>query len=881
MREKLANTTRKDTSVWLFVILVIAGFLGNYFPLRLLHGFDFLFGSTAVLMVVRMFGIRRGAIAALIASSATLLSGGHPYAMVWLCGEALFVGWLLRKGTKRDIILYDVIYWPLVGAPLIWICFHQIMGASVLGTIAAMLMYWVVGITNALVASLLLTYVPRFAPLHVLELSRTLPIHHLIFNLLMAIVLVPSVVVMIMFSRNMELSCQRDIFTTIDSISSTALYETRLKLQKQRFLSGQYVTFDQHLSEQFSTLLTTARGTNDSHIALIDGRGKIIASTDRSLVLLSTLETCKDGTLSKVTDNGVYLCMPRSPFPRIAWHQVQGASYLRRAPVESDTSWSVVVTSPFASYQATMLKEHIKLLLVILALNIIVMTISRFLSRRLAAPLYELSRVTTDLPNRLLREKVSSWPESMITEIDQLIGNFKVMTVALSQRFQQITTINETLEQRVADRTRELTRANEELQTEIAEHQVTDEKLDQLMEELVNQLRFLQTLIDSIPNPIYYKDSQGAFQGCNRAFEERWGFSREEILGKTEQELFPSADAEIFLTADEELYAQGGVRVYDAQLRYSDGAVHSVIFYKATYDDVKGNLGGMVGTLIDISSRKKAETERDRLMVELQKKNKELEGIVYVASHDLRSPLVNVQGFSRKLAKSCAELDGIISSGPLRSAARKNMESIIRENIPKSLGFITSSIEKMDVLLNGLLRLSRLGRAAVCFETLDMKPLMSKIVTSMTHQLELANGRIEIRRLDPCSGDSVQVSQVFSNLLDNAIKYHSPKRPLVISIYSEEFDDNVRYCVEDNGIGIPREQQEKIWEIFHRLNPGETQGEGLGLTMARRIVDRLEGAIWVESEPDVGSRFYVVLPRPHVSVSTSEPERGAYERRVP
>jgi signal transduction histidine kinase len=106
------------------------------------------------------------------------------------------------------------------------------------------------------------------------------------------------------------------------------------------------------------------------------------------------------------------------------------------------------------------------------------------------------------------------------------------------------------------------------------------------------------------------------------------------------------------------------------------------------------------------------------------------------------------------------------------------------------------------------------------------------------------------------------VIQVFSNLLDNALKYHSPDRPLVVHIYSEEFDEGIRYCVEDNGIGIPRDQQEKIWEIFHRLNPDDTQGEGLGLTLARRIVARLGGSIWVEPAPNDGSCFYVVLPKP-------------------
>jgi len=109
--------------------------------------------------------------------------------------------------------------------------------------------------------------------------------------------------------------------------------------------------------------------------------------------------------------------------------------------------------------------------------------------------------------------------------------------------------------------------------------------------------------------------------------------------------------------------------------------------------------------------------------------------------------------------------------------------------------------------------------------------------------------------------DAGQVTQVFSNLLDNTIKFHSLQRPLVVNIFSEEFDEGIRYCVEDNGIGIDEVYKDKIWEIFHRLNPDNTSGEGMGLTLTRQIVSRLGGSIWVESELDVGSRFYVVLPK--------------------
>lgn len=549
---------------------------------------------------------------------------------------------------------------------------------------------------------------------------------------------------------------------------------------------------------------------------------------------------------------------PSSTVP--LWQRAQRSTYSIASTLDNSPSWTVIVEVPFTHYQRILFKDHINSMVIVLVLNMLALLTSLMASERLSAPLRRISELTTDMPERLLREKFLSWPSSMIAEVDQLINNFKAMSEALNQKFREITYANETLELRVKDRSRELTRANEDLQREISGHKATERQLDHMLNELVNQLRLLQTLIDAIPNPIFYKDANGLYQGCNRALEECWGLSREEIVGKTIHDIFPSSIADVFSEADAEVFARREPQTYETQIRYADGRNHAVIFYKATFNDTRGNLAGLVGTIIDITPRKQVETERDRLMIELQNKNKELESIIYVASHDLRSPLINVQGFSRKLAKNCAEIDQILSSLDLNEIASAQFHPIVRESIPKALGFIIGSIEKMDNLLSGLLRLSRLGRAAISYETLDIRAIMLKIEASLTYQIEAAGARIELGDLAPCVSDAVQVNQVFSNLLDNAIKYRSPDRQPVIRVYSEICRDTIRYVVEDNGLGILPEHLEAIWEIFHRINSNDVPGEGLGLTMARRIIDRLGGAIAVESEPGIGSRFTVTLP---------------------
>jgi chemotaxis family two-component system sensor kinase Cph1 len=121
--------------------------------------------------------------------------------------------------------------------------------------------------------------------------------------------------------------------------------------------------------------------------------------------------------------------------------------------------------------------------------------------------------------------------------------------------------------------------------------------------------------------------------------------------------------------------------------------------------------------------------------------------------------------------------------------------------------------------------------------------------------------------LPPCRGDATQLGQVFSNLLDNALKYLDPTRPGVIRVSAYQKRNAVVYCVEDNGIGINAEHQDAIFGLFHRLNPDRGTGLGLGLTIVRRSLDRQDGKIWLESTPNQGSKFFFSLPSAQLSES--------------
>jgi signal transduction histidine kinase len=246
--------------------------------------------------------------------------------------------------------------------------------------------------------------------------------------------------------------------------------------------------------------------------------------------------------------------------------------------------------------------------------------------------------------------------------------------------------------------------------------------------------------------------------------------------------------------------------------------------------------------------------------MQLEQKSRDLEQIIYVTSHDLRSPLVNVQGFAKELARSIMELMEAIHTGDISAEAMRKIGPILKKDIPESLEYIQSSITQMDMQLSALLKLSRLGRAAINVEQLDMNRTVSEILKTLEFVAKEKGVKIEVEELPPCMADAAQTNQIFLNLIGNALKYLDAKRPGIIQVRGNTQENRVIYCIEDNGVGIARGYQEKIFEIFYRVEQHKCPGEGLGLTIVRQSAEKQNGAVWVESEAGKGSRFFVKLP---------------------
>ncbi|MBL7106910.1 MAG: PAS domain S-box protein [Phycisphaerae bacterium] len=390
---------------------------------------------------------------------------------------------------------------------------------------------------------------------------------------------------------------------------------------------------------------------------------------------------------------------------------------------------------------------------------------------------------------------------------------------------------------------------------------VTDRK--EIEEFLLEERNLLRTLIDNIPDYIFVKDIDKKFIIANKSTAKLMGAENpDQLLGKTDADFYPQEKA-LEYSGDEEkvLAEQKSLINKEESARGPDGNIRWYLTTKTPLYDRKDKLIGLVGIGRDVTELKKKENERLQLLKTLALKNKDLESIIYVASHDLRSSLVNIQGFSKELSDSCNVVQTELDNMGLLDKTGTAVEKSLREDIPESLGFIQLSANRLDMLLNGLLRLSRLGRAAISIEVLDMNALIKNIVDSMEYRIKEFGIEVVIEVLPICLGGYTQISQVFSNLIDNAIKYKEPSRKAVVHISGYQQEDRSIYCVEDNGIGIAKDYQDKIFEIFHQLEPGRFEGEGLGLTIVRRILERHNGDIWLESEPGQGSKFYVSLEK--------------------
>lgn len=247
---------------------------------------------------------------------------------------------------------------------------------------------------------------------------------------------------------------------------------------------------------------------------------------------------------------------------------------------------------------------------------------------------------------------------------------------------------------------------------------------------------------------------------------------------------------------------------------------------------------------------------------ELQRANNEIQRFAYIVSHDLRSPLVNVMGFTAELETARKAITGYLAKSDADGWQPPNKETrlAIEEDLPEAIGFIRSSTQKMDRLINAILNLSRQGRRTLTPEALDLTSVVKGIIDSLQHRIDETGTKVDVAPLPTVVNDRVAVEQILSNLVENALKYLLPGRPGLISISGEMDHGRAVVTVTDNGRGIDPRDHDRVFDLFRRSGVQDQPGEGIGLAHARALAYRLGGFIELQSALNEGSTFRLILP---------------------
>jgi PAS domain S-box-containing protein len=371
---------------------------------------------------------------------------------------------------------------------------------------------------------------------------------------------------------------------------------------------------------------------------------------------------------------------------------------------------------------------------------------------------------------------------------------------------------------------------------EKVEQKRTADKIAELEEER-------QIVLDSVPAMIFHVDCKSNYVYVNKLFAETFGLTPDEFKGKQIEAMFPE-HGEVYIKSDEEVLKSGLAKIGITSAIHTPTGTRWIRTDKVPVKDAKGNVTGIIGFGTDITERKQAEEERERLLNELEAKNRELEHFTYTVSHDLRSPLVTIQGFTNML--------------------QKDLERNAPEKAHNDLKYVANAATKMDRLLRDTLELSRIGRMTNPPEKVPFGAIVDDALEQTVEHIRSSGAEISVaKNLPAVFVDRMRIVEMLVNLITNCIKYRDEQRSPRIDIgYRVEEEDTV-FFVKDNGRGIDPSQHEKVFELFYQVD-SSGDGTGAGLAIVKRIIEIHGGRIWIESEKGQGCKVCFTLPEQSV-----------------
>jgi PAS domain S-box-containing protein len=361
---------------------------------------------------------------------------------------------------------------------------------------------------------------------------------------------------------------------------------------------------------------------------------------------------------------------------------------------------------------------------------------------------------------------------------------------------------------------------------------------------LPQQSEFVQMVSGVQDYGILLLDRTGHVMSWNAGAGRMKGYEAEEIIGQHFSRFYPAdaiargwPDYELKVAQEQGRFEDEGWRVRKDGTRFWANVVIT------PWRTRSGQVQGYLKITRDLTSRKQAEEQLADLAQRLQRSNNELEQFASVAAHDLQEPLRKIEAFSQRLQTKAQALD---------------------EQSADYLQRIVRSVGRMRDLINDLLMFSRVSSKAKPFVPVSLDEIARAVVSDLEGRIQQTDGRVELQELPSLEADPMQIRQLLTNLIGNALKFRRAEEPPLVRVAANENESMVTLTVSDNGIGFEETYLDRIFEVFQRLHGRqEYEGTGMGLAICRKIVERHGGTITAKSEPGNGSTFIVTLPRQH------------------
>ncbi|HEY5975708.1 MAG TPA: PAS domain S-box protein [Geobacteraceae bacterium] len=560
-------------------------------------------------------------------------------------------------------------------------------------------------------------------------------------------------------------------------------------------------------------------------VTLLDRQQKVISSTNPMLQTMARFDPREEGKLRWLSTQ-VYQYTPRrlpGTTDLLNWQRV---SYRTDSTISTDIPWTIVVTMPIKPYLQHFYTEARGSFALLLVLIVFTMGTSQLVSNTMTLPIARLERTTAGLPAELInrRDHELLWPQTRISEVAGLVGNFQAMASILRTYVGELQDLNESLEQRVAERTKELDRSE----------------------------RKFRAIFNDAGIGILVATQDRLIIDCNPAILQILGYTRNELIGKELGEIGHADDQQVNLEFMARVHSEGAPHL-STEKRYlrKDG---TAIWGSMTVSFVHGEESGalILVTIEDITLRKNAEEEvrllneqlEHRVMertAELESALKHMESFSYSISHDLRSPLRAVDGYAHILLEDFAP--------SLPGEARPYLHRM------------SGNVRRMGNLIDDLLTYSRLNRQPLHRQTIDLAALAREVLTELEDEQPRSDLYVAFGALPPCAADPILPRQVLTNLLGNALKFTRARSPAHIEFGSRQDDGTIVYYLHDNGVGFDMAYIGKLFGVFERLHDNDTfEGTGVGLAIVQNVITRHGGRVWAEGAVDHGATFYFTIP---------------------